>query len=154
MNLVEGQLNASGMRLAVVVARFNQLVTERLQQGAVDAFLRCGGAVENLTLVRVPGAFELTLAAGRLAGGGMIDGIVALGCVVKGATPHFDYVCSSATSGLTSVMREHSLPVGFGLLTCDTMEQALDRCGGKSGNKGEEAMLTAIEMINLSKLLD
>lgn len=150
----EGMLLATGLKVAIAVARFNQFVTDRLLDGAVDAFTRHGGNAADLEVVRVPGAFELPLAARRLAAGGRYDAVVALGAVIRGDTPHFDYVSSSATNGLAAVMNETGVPVGFGLLTTNTVEQAIDRAGAKAGNKGSEAMLTAVEMANLLKTLD
>ena len=149
----EGHLVASGQKLAVVVARFNEFITNRLLEGAQDAFTRHGGAPADLEVVRVPGAFELALAAKRLVQTNRYDGVVALGAVIRGATPHFDYVCASATTGLSSVMMESGIPVGFGLLTTDTVEQAIDRAGVKSGNKGSEVMMTVVEMVNLLKAI-
>lgn len=151
---LQGNLIAQGLRVAVVVARFNEFVTERLLDGAKDAFRRHGGAEADLTVVRVPGAFELPLAVQRLAAGKRFDAVVALAAVVRGATPHFDFVSSAATTGLAHAMRDSGVPVGFGVLTTDTVEQAIDRAGAKAGNKGCEAMLTAIEMANLLKVLD
>jgi len=148
-----GKLDAAGLKTALVVARFNQLITERLLEGALDCFVRHGGALQHADIVRVPGAFELPLAVRKLAASGRYGAVVALGAVIRGATPHFDYVCSAATSGLASAGLETGVPVGFGLLTTDTVEQAADRAGAKSGNKGWEAMLTAIEMANLLKTL-
>jgi 6,7-dimethyl-8-ribityllumazine synthase len=150
----EGTLLAAGLKLAIVVARFNQFITDRLLDGATDAFLRHGGSVQDLEVVRVPGAFELPLAVRRLAEGGRFDAVVALGAVIRGETPHFDYVSSAAASGLAAVMNETGVPVGFGVLTTNTVEQAMDRAGAKAGNKGAEATLTAIEMANLLKTLD
>jgi 6,7-dimethyl-8-ribityllumazine synthase len=150
----EGTLLAAGLKLAIVVARFNQFITDRLLDGATDAFLRHGGNVQDLEVVRVPGAFELPLIVRRLAEGGRFDAVVALGAVIRGETPHFDYVSSAATSGLAAVMNETGVPVGFGVLTTNTVEQAVDRAGAKAGNKGAEATLTAIEMANLLKILD
>jgi 6,7-dimethyl-8-ribityllumazine synthase len=150
----EGMLLATGLKLAVVVARFNQFITDRLLEGAVDAFVRHGGNAADLEVVRVPGAFELPLAVRRMAEGGRYDGVVALGAVIRGDTPHFDYVSSAAASGLSAAMNETGVPVGFGLLTTNTVEQAIDRAGAKAGNKGGEAMLTTIEMVNLLKTLD
>jgi 6,7-dimethyl-8-ribityllumazine synthase len=150
----EGTLLAAGLKLAIVVARFNQFITDRLLDGATDAFLRHGGSVQDLEVVRVPGAFELPLAVRRLAEGGRFDAVVALGAVIRGETPHFDYVSSAAASGLAAVMNETGVPVGFGVLTTNTVEQAVDRAGAKAGNKGAEATLTAIEMANLLKTLD
>jgi 6,7-dimethyl-8-ribityllumazine synthase len=150
----EGTLLATGLKVAIVVARFNQFITDRLLDGATDAFLRHGGAAQDLEVVRVPGAFELPLAARKLADSGRWDAVVALGAVIRGETPHFDYVSSAAAGGLAGVMNETGVPVGFGLLTTNTVEQAIDRAGAKAGNKGAEAMLTAIEMANLVKSLD
>ncbi len=148
-----GQLDATGLKVALVVARFNQIVTERLLEGAMDCFTRHGGALQSVDIVRVPGAFELPLATKKLAASGKYQAVIALGAVIRGATPHFDYVCSAATSGLASASLETGVPVGFGLLTTETVEQAVDRAGAKSGNKGWDAMLTAIEMANLLKKL-
>ncbi|MDH4249531.1 MAG: 6,7-dimethyl-8-ribityllumazine synthase [Deltaproteobacteria bacterium] len=149
----EGTLIASGQTLAIVVARFNHFVTERLLEGALDAFERHGGDPKQVDVVRVPGAFELPLAVKALAASGRYQGVVALAAVIRGATPHFDYVSSSATSGLSSVMLETGIPVGFGVLTTDTVEQAIDRAGAKSGNKGADALMTVVEMVNLLKVL-
>ncbi len=148
-----GQLDATGLKVGLAVARFNQFVTERLLEGALDCFVRHGGALQDADIVRVPGAFELPLAVRKLAASGRYRAVVALGAVIRGATPHFDYVCSVAASGIASAGLDAGLPVGFGLLTTDTVEQAVDRAGAKAGNKGWEAMLTAIEMANLLKKL-
>ena len=153
MTVQEGNLIATGQKLAIVVARFNEFVTERLLQGATDAYTRHGGDPKHLMVVRVPGAFEVPLAVKKLAASGRYQGVVALAAVIRGATPHFDYVSSAATSGLSSVMLETGVPVGFGVLTVDTVDQAIDRAGAKSGNKGAEALLTVVEMINLLKAL-
>ena len=150
----EGTLVASGLKVAVVAARFNQFVTERLLEGALDAFSRHGGDIADVEVVRVPGAFELPLAVRRLAQGGRFDAIVALGAVIRGDTPHFDHVCSAATSGLAAAMNDTGVPVAFGLLTTNSLEQAMDRAGGKSGNKGADAMLTAVEMATLLKQME
>jgi 6,7-dimethyl-8-ribityllumazine synthase len=149
-----GALDANGLTVAVVVARFNQLVTDKLLDGALDCFVRHGGAASDVDVVRVPGAFELPLAAQKLAASGRYAAIVALGAVIRGATPHFEYVCSTASGGLAAVARETGIPVGFGVITADTVEQALDRAGVKGGNKGWEAMLTSIEMANVLKQLE
>lgn len=150
---MKGSSSASGLRVAVVVARFNEFVTESLLRGARDAFERQQGDPDQLDVVHVPGAFELPLALRRLAASGHYDALVALAAVVRGATPHFEYVSSAATTGLSRVMLESDVPIGFGVLTTDTVEQAIDRAGAKSGNKGAEAMHTAIEMANLLKSL-
>ena len=149
----QGNLIATGMKMAVVVSRFNEFITERLLEGAQDCFVRHGGDAAHLDVVRVPGAYELPVAAKKLAERGGYDAIVVVGAVIRGATPHFDYVSSAATSGLSTVSLEHGLPVGFGLLTTDTVDQAVERAGSKAGNKGAEAMATAIEMANLLKQL-
>jgi len=149
----EGNLIATGQKLAILVARFNQVVTDRLLEGALDAFTRHGGDPKQVDVVRVPGAFEIPLAAKKLAASGRYQGVVALAAVIRGATPHFDYVASNAASGLSAVMLETGVPVGFGVLTTDTMEQAVGRAGGKSGNKGAEALMTVVEMVNLLKAL-
>ena len=148
-----GQLDAAGIKVAIVVARFNQFITDRLLDAALDCYVRHGAALPDADVIRVPGAFELPVVARKLASSGRYDTIVALGCVIRGATPHFDYVCSTASSGLASVALETGIPVGFGLLTTDTVEQAVDRAGVKAGNKGWDAMLTAIEMVNVLKKL-
>ncbi len=153
MGKVEGALTASGIRVGIVVSRFNSFITERLLEGALDTFTRQGGKLEDVDVVHVPGAFEMPLAAKRLAARGGYDALVALGAVVRGETPHFEYVASAATSGLSSVSLETGIPVAFGLLTTETVQQAIDRAGAKSGNKGSEAILTAIEMANLLREL-
>ncbi|MDR3154474.1 MAG: 6,7-dimethyl-8-ribityllumazine synthase [Deltaproteobacteria bacterium] len=151
--ILEAQISASGLRLALAVSRFNSLVTERLLEGAVDAFLRHGGAEGDLTVVRVPGAFELPLAVQALARSGRYDAACALGAVIRGSTPHFDYVAAEVSKGLAQVQLATGLPVGFGVLTCDSLEQAADRAGAKSGNKGFDAVCTAIETANLLRLI-
>ena len=151
MQVKEGNLVATGLKMVVLVGRFNAFVTEKLLEGARDAFVRHGGDEKNLEVIRVPGAFELPLVAKQVAGRQGLDAIVALGAVIRGDTPHFDYVSSAATRGLESVALDAGIPVGFGLLTTNTVEQAIDRAGAKAGNKGAEAMLTAIEMANLLK---
>ena len=151
--IVQGNLNGAGMRIAIVVARFNSLVTERLLAGALDALNRYGVGDKDILVVHVPGSMEIPLVARRLAASGQWDAIVCLGAVVRGATPHFDYVAAGATNGIASTSVETGRPVIFGVLTCDTMEQALDRAGGKAGNKGFDAAVTAIELVNVMKAL-
>ncbi|MEM8994254.1 MAG: 6,7-dimethyl-8-ribityllumazine synthase [Acidobacteriota bacterium] len=146
---LQGRLDAGGRRFAVVAARFNSRLVDLLLGGAVDCLERHGAAPADITVVRVPGAYELPLALDSLAKTGRYDALVALGVVVRGETPHFDYVCSECSKGITSVMHRHGLPVGFGVLTTDTSAQAEERCGGKVGNKGFEAALAAIEMADL-----
>ena len=153
MAKTEGKLVATQLRMAVVVARFNSFITDRLLDGALAAIARQGGDAEAVAVVGVPGAFELPLAVQRLARSGRYDAIVALGAVIRGATPHFDYVCSAAAKGLADISLETGIPVGFGVLTTDTVDQAIERAGSKAGNKGEEATLTAIEMANLLREL-
>ena len=151
---IEGDLLARDLRIAIVAARFNDFVVERLVAGALDALLRHGAAEKNLEIVRVPGAFDLPLALRRLAATKRYDAIVALAAVIKGATAHFDYVAGECASGVARAAFESGVPVGFGVLTCDTLEQAIERAGGKAGNKGAEAALAALEMSNLLKRLD
>lgn len=151
--ILEGQLNAAGLRLAFVVSRFNHFITDRLVEGAMDAVARHGGSTEDVTLVRVPGAFELPLVARRLAATGAYDGVVCLGAIIRGATPHFDYVAAEATKGIAVAALETGVPVSFGVLTTDTIEQAVERAGTKSGNKGWDAALAAVEMADLLRQL-
>lgn len=142
---------ASGVTIAILVSRFNSFITDRLLEGAISTYTRHGGSMEQLDVVHVPGAFELPVAAKKLAAKGGLDAIVALSAVVRGATPHFEYVSSAATSGLSTVSLEFTIPIGFGVLTTDTVEQAIERAGSKNGNRGSDAMLSAIEMANLIK---
>jgi 6,7-dimethyl-8-ribityllumazine synthase len=146
---IEGRLSGAGKRFAVVASRFNGSVVERLVDGALDCLRRHGVEEGSIRVVRVPGAWELPAAAQALAVAGDVDALVALGVVVRGETPHFDYVCGQASAGLQRVGLDHHLPVGFGLLTCDTPSQAQERAGGKAGNKGWEAALAALEMADL-----
>ena len=145
----EGGLSGAGRRFAVVASRFNARVVEALVAGAVDCLRRHGVEPAAIHLVRVPGAWEIPQAAEELAVAGGIDGLIALGVVIRGETPHFDYICSACSSGLARVAERHRLPVGFGVLTCDTAEQAEARAGGKAGNKGWEAAQAALEMADL-----
>ena len=151
---LEGDLAARDARIAIVAARFNDFVVERLVQGALDALLRHGAAEKNLELVRVPGCFDMPLVVRRLAQSRRYDAIVALGAVVKGETAHFDYVAGECAAGLSRAAADTGVPVAFGVLTCATMEQAIDRAGGKAGNKGADAALAALEMSNLLKRLE
>jgi 6,7-dimethyl-8-ribityllumazine synthase len=145
---IQGSLSAAGRRFAIVASRFNSRVVELLVSGAVDCLRRHGA--DDITLVRVPGAWEIPQAAEEIAAGEpKYDAIVALGVVIRGETPHFDYICSSCSRGLSSVSKRHRIPVGFGVLTCDTSQQAEERAGGKAGNKGWEAALAALEMADL-----
>jgi 6,7-dimethyl-8-ribityllumazine synthase len=144
-----GQLDASGLRIGIVAARFNEAIVERLVAGALDCLRRHGADAADLEVVWVPGAFELPVVLRALAGSGRFDALVALGCVVRGATPHFDHVAGQAAAGTAAVARESGVPVAFGVLTTDTWEQAVERAGGKLGNKGAEAALTAVETARL-----
>jgi 6,7-dimethyl-8-ribityllumazine synthase len=150
----EGGLDGAGRRVAVAASRFNRLVTEQLVAGALEALRRHGVAEADVDLAWAPGSFELPLVAARLAATGRYAGVVALGAVVRGETPHFDHVAAQAAGGLAAVARTTSVPVAFGVLTTDTMEQALDRAGGKAGNKGAEAALTVLEMAGLLEAID
>jgi 6,7-dimethyl-8-ribityllumazine synthase len=149
----EGHLDATGLKFAIVVARFNSFITERLLSGALDALRRSGGKPEDVEVVRVPGSWEMPVAARALVETKRFDGIICLGCVVRGETAHFDYVAGEAAKGLGQVAAQTGTPVAFGVLTTNTVEQAIDRAGAKSGNKGFDAAMTAIEMANLMKKL-
>ena len=154
MHIIEGNLKLEGNeKIAIIASRFNHLITDRLIEGAKDAFLRNGGNEENLDLILVPGAFEIPFALKRALKKDIYDGIVCVGAVIRGATPHFDYVAAEATKGIANTTLKYDIPVTFGLLTTDTIEQAIERAGTKAGNKGFEAMLGLIEMINLYKVL-
>ena len=154
INLIEGDLKVQGARFGVVVSRFNDFITSRLESAAIDTLVRHGARTGDITVCRVPGAFELPLAAQKLAATGKLEAIVVLGCVIRGATPHFDYVCNETAKGVSAVSQQSGLPVSFGLLTVDTIEQAIERAGTKAGNKGVDAALTAIEMVNLLDRID
>ncbi len=150
---IEGALDAKGLKFAIVASRFNDFIVDRLVGGAVDYLVRHGAEREDLTIVRVPGAFELPLAAKKLAGSGKFSGVLCLGAVIRGATPHFDFVASEATKGIALAMLESGLPVGFGLLTTDSLEQAVERAGSKAGNKGVEAAAAMLEMVRVMEQL-
>ena len=151
--VTEGNLDASGLKIVIVVARFNSFITDRLLAGALDALKRSGAAPDAIEIVKVPGAWELPLTAKTLAATNRYAAIVALGAVIRGDTPHFDHVANQASSGLAAVALETGVPVAFGVLTTNTVEQAIDRAGGKSGNKGYDAAITAIEMADLLRRL-
>lgn len=150
----EGDLVVRDARFTIVASRFNDFIVESLIKGAVDCLCRHGANETDIELVRVPGAYEMPLAVDKVAAQRNCDGIVALGAVIRGATPHFDYVAGECTSGLAAVSRQHGMPIGIGVLTTDTIEQAIERAGTKAGNKGEEAALAVIEMVNLLRKLD
>jgi 6,7-dimethyl-8-ribityllumazine synthase len=149
----EGQMSAAGLRFALVVSRFNQFITSRLEEGAVDALVRHGADPDAIDVLRVPGAFEMPLVVKKAALSGRYDAIIALGCVVRGSTPHFDYVAGEAAKGIAYAMLDSGVPVSFGILTTDNLEQAIERAGTKAGNKGADAALGAIEMANLLKAM-
>ena len=142
---VQGDLSARGMRFGIVAAQFNELIVERLVDAAVTTLRKHGAEAADITVVQVPGAFELPVVAARMAASRSYDALIALGCVIRGATPHFDYVAGEAASGLGNVARQHDIAIGFGVLTVDTIEQALERAGTKAGNKGADAALAALE---------
>ena len=146
---VEGQLTAKGLKFAIVACRFNDIIVDRLIGGAVDYLTRHGAAREDLTNIRIPGAFELPIVCQKIAAKGGYDGIVALGAVIRGATPHFDFVASEATKGLAQISLQSGVPVGFGLLTTDNLEQAIERAGSKAGNKGVEAAAALLETVRV-----
>jgi 6,7-dimethyl-8-ribityllumazine synthase len=148
---IHGELSAAGLRFGIVVSRFNSFITERLLSAAIDALERAGASSKDVDVVRVPGAFELPLAAKKLAATGGYDSLIAIGCVLRGETTHYDYVCSETARGLQLAQMDSGLPIIFCVLTCDTLEQAIDRAGLKGGNKGFEAGLAAIEMARLSR---
>jgi 6,7-dimethyl-8-ribityllumazine synthase len=154
MKTIEGTLRVQNARFCLVVARFNSFVVESLLAGAVDTLKRHGAEDGDLTIVRVPGAFEMPLAVQRLAAKGSFDAIVAIGAVIRGGTPHFEYVASECVKGLAQASMKLGIPVGFGVLTVDTIEQAIERAGTKAGNKGAEAAMSAIEMVSLLRQLD
>ncbi|MDF2178020.1 6,7-dimethyl-8-ribityllumazine synthase [Aliiglaciecola sp. CAU 1673] len=150
MNIIEGNLRATGKKFALVVSRFNSFVVESLVDGALDTLERVGEVNEqDITLVRVPGAYELPLAAKKLAEKGQFDAIIALGAVIRGGTPHFDFVAGECNKGLAQVSLEFGVPVSFGVITTDNIEQAIERSGTKAGNKGAEAAMGALEMVNV-----
>jgi 6,7-dimethyl-8-ribityllumazine synthase len=150
---VDGSLSAEGLRFAIVVSRFNSFITERLLASALDALDRAGAGSKDVDVVHVPGSFELPLAAKKLAATGKYDALIAIGCILRGETTHYDYVCSETARGLQLAQMESGLPIIFCVLTCDTLEQAIDRAGLKAGNKGFEAGLAAVEMAQLSRRL-
>jgi 6,7-dimethyl-8-ribityllumazine synthase len=151
---VEGALRVNNARFCLVVSRFNSFVVESLLGGAVDALKRHGAEDADLTIVRVPGAFEMPVAIEHIAAKGGYDAIVAIGAVIRGGTPHFDYVAGECVKGMAQVSLKHGIPVSFGVLTVDTIEQAIERSGTKAGNKGAEAAMSAVEMVNLLRQLD
>ena len=152
--VLEGQLSAEGFRFGIIVSRFNDFISSRLVDGAMDALLRHGANEEQVSIIKVPGAFEIPLTAKKLAESGRYDAVICLGAVIRGSTPHFDYVAAEVSKGIANVSLESRVPVTFGVLTTDNLEQAIERAGSKSGNKGYDGAMTAIEMVNLFKELE
>jgi len=152
--IFEGAMSGSGLRIAIVATRWNEFIVERLTAGAKDALLRHGVREDAIDIAMAPGAYEVPFIAGKLAATGRYHGVVALGCVIRGATPHFDYVAGEAASGIAAAARETGVPISFGVLTVDSIEQAIERAGTKAGNKGAEAALAALETINLCRSID
>ncbi|MCK4738348.1 MAG: 6,7-dimethyl-8-ribityllumazine synthase [Deltaproteobacteria bacterium] len=153
MKTFEGNLSAKGLKVAIVAGRFNDFITERLLSGAVDTLKRSGANEDDLDVVKVPGSFEMPLAVKALLKSKKYDAIICVGAIIRGSTPHFDFVASEAAKGISKVSQESGVPVAFGVITADNLEQAIERAGTKSGNKGTDAALTAIEMANLLKEL-
>ena len=148
---LEGKLIAKGLKFGMVLSRFNSFIAERLLEGALDALKRSGAEEEDCAVARVPGAFEIPLAAKKMAKSGRYDAIICLGCVIRGATPHFEYIATEVTKGIAHLSLENEIPISFGILITDTIEQAIERAGTKVGNKGFDAAMSAIEMANLMK---
>ena len=151
MKTLEGKLTATNMKIAIVVARFNEFITSKLLSGCIDCLIRHEAADEDLTVAWVPGAFEIPMAAKKLAESGKYDAVICLGAVIRGATPHFDYVCAEASKGIAQVSMQTGVPVAFGVLTTENIQQAVERAGTKAGNKGVDCAMTAMEMVNLFK---
>lgn len=151
MKTLEGKLTAKNMKIAIVVARFNEFITSKLLSGCIDCLIRHEAAYEDLTVAWVPGAFEIPMAAKKLAESGKYDAVICLGAVIRGATPHFDYVCAEASKGIAQVSMQTGVPVAFGVLTTENIQQAVERAGTKAGNKGVDCAMTAMEMVNLFK---
>lgn len=151
MKTLEGKLTAKNMKIAIVVARFNEFITSKLLSGCIDCLIRHEAADEDLTVAWVPGAFEIPMAAKKLAESSKYDAVICLGAVIRGATPHFDYVCAEASKGIAQVSMQTGVPVAFGVLTTENIQQAVERAGTKAGNKGVDCAMTAMEMVNLFK---
>ena len=151
--VIEGILTAEGVKFGIVVSRFNDFINKRLLDGALDALSRHGADDENISIVKVPGSFEIPLMAQKLVGSGKYDAVICLGAVIRGATPHFEYISAEVTKGIAKVTLDSGIPVSFGILTTDNIEQAIERAGSKSGNKGWDAAMSAIEMVNVLKIV-
>ena len=153
MKVIQGELQAKGLKFAIIVSRFNDFITGKLLEGAVDGLLRHGAKEEDIEVIKVPGAFEIPLTAKKVASKGSHNALICLGTVIRGATPHFDYVAAEVSKGVAAASMETGVPIAFGVLTTDTIEQAVERAGTKSGNKGFDAAMTAIEMAQVFKKL-
>lgn len=151
--IIEAQMNAQGVKFAIVATRFNDFIVDRLVGGAVDYIARHGGNMDDITIIRIPGAFEMPVVCQKLAKSGKYDGIIALGAVIRGATAHFDYVAGEATKGIAHVSLKTGVPIGFGLLTTDNIEQAVERAGSKAGNKGAESAAAVLETVRVMQSL-
>lgn len=151
--IIEAQMNAQGVKFAIVATRFNDFIVDRLVGGAVDYIARHGGNMDDITIIRIPGAFEMPVVCQKLAKSGKYDGIIALGAVIRGATAHFDYVAGEATKGIAHVSLQTGVPIGFGLLTTDNIEQAVERAGSKAGNKGAESAAAVLETVRVMQSL-
>ena len=151
--IIDASLSARGKKFGIIVSRFNDFITSKLVDGAMDALIRSGAQDQDITIVKVPGAFEIPLAAQKMAGAKKYDAVICLGAVIRGATSHYDYVCAEVSKGIASVSLETGVPVMFGILTTETIEQAIERAGTKAGNKGFDTALGAIEMANLGEIL-
>jgi len=151
--VLEGNLDASGMKFAIVVSRFNDFITNRLLEGALDKLKRLGADENNITVARVPGSWEIPYVADRFAASGKVDAVICLGAIIRGATSHFEYIASEVAKGIANVYFKNKLPVIFGVITTDTIEQAIERAGSKAGNRGADAAQSAVEMVNLFKAI-
>ena len=152
-NIIEGKIVAKGLKFGIIASRFNDFICSKLVEGAVDALKRSGADEKTITIVKVPGAFEIPLVAKKLAESGDFDAIICLGAVIRGDTPHFEYISSEVSKGIATATLDTGIPIAFGVITSDTLEQAIERAGSKSGNKGWDAAISAIEMANLFKIL-
>lgn len=153
MKIIEGKLQAQGLKFGIILSRFNEFITSKLLEGALDALLRHGAKENDIEIVKVPGSFEIPLIAKKLAQSGKFDAVICLGTLIRGATPHFDYIAAEVSKGIAFVSLETGIPVSFGIITADTIEQAIERAGSKSGNKGWDAAMVAIEMARVTEQL-
>jgi 6,7-dimethyl-8-ribityllumazine synthase len=153
IELIEGNLTAQGLSFAIIVSRFNDFFTNKMLEGALDSILRHGGSKEKISIIRIPGSFEIPLAAKKVAQSKKYDAVICLGALIRGATPHFDYISAEVTKGIAQVALETGLPISYGIITVDTIEQAIERAGTKAGNKGSDAAISAMEQANLYKII-